>query len=209
MAAEITHQYIRAEIVFGPITVKTPDVVSFNVSRKRGQKSATFSASIKVPYTILNSGMIVANNIVIRAGVRENGVDLLNTVFTGYVYQMVVNPIRTDASKVMLNISGADVLSKLDGQNITRRVDTRRGAGRFGVVNNIVKEHSPQTRRFPTKVYTGDSLAAHNLMSSWFTETPDAFKTDRPLDRSSLDLIRNGLIVEKTGELSTEEEESP
>ena len=48
MSYKLTKQKVRAKISFGNITVETPDVVSFHVTRQRGQPSASFSASVKV-----------------------------------------------------------------------------------------------------------------------------------------------------------------
>lgn len=206
MTATLTTQQVRARIIIGlrqningksTIDVATPDVISFNVSRRRGQKSATFSASIKVPYDIFTGAPIRANTITIYAGLKDDMTNNMETkckVFTGYIYQMVVNPIRTDASKIMLNLSGADTFSIMDGQNITRRVPAKQGTGRFGVITSIIAENTPQTRRFPTKVDSGANLVVPNLMSTYAVTTPDAFES--PLNRSTAGIIPSGLTAE-------------
>lgn len=206
MTATLTTQQVRAKIVIGlrqdingksVIDVSTPDVVSFNVSRKRGQKSATFSASIKVPYDVFTGAPIKANTINIYAGLKgdmDTNMETKCKIFTGYIYQMVINPIRTDASKIMLNLSGADTFSIMDGQNITRRVSAKQGTGRFGVITGVIAENTPQTRRFPTKVDSGAQLAIPNLISTYAVTTPDAFESS--LDRSGNGMIPSGLNAE-------------
>jgi hypothetical protein len=106
--ATIEKQKVRAKIKFGNITVETPDVVSFGVNRSRNQMSATFSASVKIGYDEIGSSIeVLAETIVIEAGLKNN----LNTVFTGQIEKCIVNPVRTDASKVILNLSGRDVIA--------------------------------------------------------------------------------------------------
>jgi hypothetical protein len=194
---DIVQQPIRAEIVLGDLTISTPDVISFNVSRRRGQASATFSASLKIHYTYLDAVDFLVDQVIIRAGEKGS----LKTVFTGYVYQAVINPVRTDASKVMLNISGADPLSKLEGQIVNRRVKTWRDGdgppGRWGIVNNIIKEHTPLAKRFPVKLYTPENVAVYELKNDHIIRTPDAFKAARGIERTGTRNITGGIVVEK------------
>lgn len=198
---DIVQQPVRAEISIGDITIETPDVISFNVSRKRGQAAATFSASLKISYTIMSSSVdFLVDKVTIRAGEKGS----LKTVFTGYIYQAVINPIRTDASKVMLNISGSDPLSKLEGQIVNRRVKTWRDGdgppGRWGIVNNIVKEHTPLAKRFPKKLYTPIDVAVYELKNDHIIRTPDAFKSSKDLTRTGTRQITGGISVDKMAE---------
>ncbi len=152
--ATLERQPVRSEIKLGDHTVDTWDVVSFNVSKTRGQASATFTASVKVPYTMVDTGRFVARDIVIRAGLKGS----LKTIFTGQIYKCVVNPIRTDASKVMLNLSGKDDLGKLEGQKVNRRLTTYRDGDtpiqRWGVVNSVTKQNTPNRERFKSKLFS-------------------------------------------------------
>lgn len=214
MTATVTTQKVRAKIEIGnadnsdsPIMeIFTPDVVSFNVSRKRGQKSATFSASVKVPYnTFLIGSPVSANTIRIYAGVKSANYDQedpsyaewnLKRIFTGYIYQMVVNPIRTDASKIMLNLSGSDTFSIMDGQNITRRIAAKKMSGRFGVVTGIISSNSSKPMRFLNKP-TDTANLTPNLISkdpSDYIKTPGAFDTS--VDRSGGLGVMSGLTAE-------------
>ena len=152
--ATIERQKVRARIELGSIIVETPNVVSFSVTRARNQMTANFSASIRIDYNEIDSATeLVAESIVIKAGLQYS----LKTVFTGKVEKCVVNPIRTDASKVMLNLSGRDVLSILEGQNINRRLKTYRDGGsppeRWGVVTGVIKHNTPTIQKFKEKVY--------------------------------------------------------
>jgi len=181
--ATLTKQPVRAEITIGTerkvITIRTPNVVSFSVARSRGQMTATFNASIKVPYDdIAGSTSLLAERIVIKAG-ASNDFRNLNTIFTGKIFNCVVNPIRTDASKVMLNISGKDVMHVMEGQKVTRRLKTYRHGEtppeRWGMINQITKHHTPKTQRFPDKLYTKAPVVVRELQSTYKVETAPAF----------------------------------
>jgi len=196
--ATLERQAIRAVIdIGGKVIIETPDVVSFNVSKRRGQMAATFSASLKVPYDFLASAKdVLVDKITIRAG--EKGA--LKTIFTGAIYQAVINPIRTDASKVMLNISGSDVLAILEGQHVNRRVKTWGEDGgppeRWGIVNNIVKEHSPMVKKFPIKMYTPSNVAVYELKNRQIVTTPDAFANKTGVTRTGVRILSGGITAE-------------
>lgn len=196
--ATLERQAVRAEVNIGDkIIIETPDVISFNVSKRRGQMAATFSASLKVPYDfMISSKEVLVDKITISAGVK----DRLKTIFTGAIYQAVINPIRTDASKVMLNISGSDVLSILEGQHVNRRVKTWKDGDtppeRWGIINNIVKEHTPLSKRFPIKLYTPLDVAVYELKNIHIIRTPDAFKTGNDVVRTGNREVRGGIEVD-------------
>lgn len=110
---------VRARIQIGSLTAETPQagvtniVLSFNVRRARGQIS-TFDARLKVlgaaPTSILGP-------IKIYAG--ENTANAL--IFTGLVRKASFNPCFDDPSYVILNVSGVDVISVLQGKKYSRR----------------------------------------------------------------------------------------
>lgn len=148
MALTIDRVKVRAEITFCDITISTPDILSFNVRRARGQASADFSASLKIPHHLLASADTgYSANVIIRAG--EEG--LLRTIFTGYVYKININPSRTDSSYAIVNISGKDILSVMDGQNITRRVPVQQLA-KWGAITSILSKRDKFKERFPLKI---------------------------------------------------------
>ena len=155
--ASISSQAIRARIKIGNnIDEKTPNVVSFNVRKARGQMSATFTASLKIPqskFSISSLGSLKNASVIIEAGPKG----ALKTIFTGRVYKATLNPIRTDASKVMLNVSGKDVLSVMEGQKVNRRVRAYRDGSkppeRWGMVTALKKDNSPTRATIPAKVY--------------------------------------------------------
>jgi len=148
MAVTVDRVKIRAEIIFNGISVVTPNILSFNVRKSRGQPSATFSASLKVPHSELVSTDVGQNaNVVIKAGEDYPR----NTIFTGYVYRMSINPSRTDSSYAIVNISGKDVLSVMEGQNITRRVPARQLA-KWGSITGILAKRDKFKERFPLTI---------------------------------------------------------
>jgi len=112
---------IRATVVIGGLTVSTPYILSFNVNKVRGQIS-TFSASLKVKHDDV-AGRIVGDLARIRAGSGSAN----NNVFSGIVRSANITPCRDDPLFVILNISGVDVLSRLEGKKYTRRSRSTKG----------------------------------------------------------------------------------
>jgi len=167
----VLYQKIRAKITFGNIIVETPYVVSFNVRKARGQMAATFSASIKVPadtFSGKNGGESVGSAITIEAGAPE-----LKKIFTGRIFKVVTNPIFTDSSLVMVNLSGRDVLSLLEGQKVTRLVDTLRdqegnSPGRWGVITSVTRSDQALEGRFYNRLYTSGPVAVPGRLPSDF-----------------------------------------
>lgn len=105
---------IRAKIQVGKFTVKTPYILSFNVNRARGQIS-TFNAKLKI-----DSGSVAdmtGGPVKIYAGVDMS----TKRIFTGIVKKSTISPCFDDPHFVILNISGADALSFLQGKKYTRR----------------------------------------------------------------------------------------
>lgn len=105
---------IRATIRFGGLSVETPYILSFNVTKTRNSKS-TFSASLKVESSDLNS--ISGNEITINAGTRGNE----NRIFTGYILSSRPSICFDDPDYTILNVSGSDILYVLEGEKYTRR----------------------------------------------------------------------------------------
>ena len=180
--ATIEKQKVRAEIKFGNITVETPNVVSFSVNRARNQLSATFSASVRIGYTEIGSSIdVLAETIVIKAGVKYS----LNTIFTGQIEKCIVNPVRTDASKVILNLSGRDVLAVLEGQKLNRRLKTYKDGSsppdRWGVVNSIIKHNTPVIQKFKDKIYDKKPKVTSKIPAFPLYKTPDAFNVNKDI----------------------------
>lgn len=120
---------VRARIVIGSMSAATPPIagvggnhiLSFNVDRARGRIS-TFSASLKVSHGDV-SGTIQGDSVQIYAG-TTGGMPL---IYTGMVKSANVGPCREDPGFVILNISGEDVLSKLNGKKFSRRCRSSKG----------------------------------------------------------------------------------
>ena len=112
---------IRADVVVGSLTVSTPYILSFNVNKVRGQIS-NFSASLKVKHDDV-SGRIVGDLVKISAGSGSAS----RGVFSGVVRSANITPCRDDPLFVILNVSGIDVLSRLEGKKYTRRSRSTKG----------------------------------------------------------------------------------
>jgi hypothetical protein len=192
--ASIIGQRIRAQITIGGLIVRTPNVVSFNVRRARNQMAATFSASLKIPYTTSNN---IGADIVIEAGLKGN----LKKIFTGTIEKSTVNPIRTDASMVMLNISGRDVLAVMEGQKINRRVKTYRDGSnppeRWGIINSVAKHNTSKMEKFPIFIEDNKPKATQKLPQQPLDVTPAPYRLENAVDRSRGKVTYGGLSVQK------------
>ena len=121
---------IRAKISFGGLSISTPYILSFNVTKTRNSKS-TFSASLKVISSDLND--IKNNEVEIRAG--EKGRE--NLIFTGYILSSRPSICFDDPNYTILNISGSDILYRLEGEKYTRRqMDSK---ARWAIIESVVR----------------------------------------------------------------------
>jgi hypothetical protein len=128
---------IRAEIGIGSLRAGTPPlghsnhILSFNVDKNRGQIS-TFSASLKVKHGEVSANL-VGDSIQISAG--ENSPS--NRIFTGIIRSANITPCRDDPAFVILNVSGNDVLSRLEGKKYTRRCRSTKGT--WVAINGVTR----------------------------------------------------------------------
>jgi hypothetical protein len=129
MGIEVTA--IRAKVTFGTVVVETPYILSFGVSKSRNS-SSTFNAAVKILTDDL--GNITDNNIVIEAGVLDD----LNTIFTGYVLRTAPSPCWEDPNYVTLNISGSDILYRLQNEKYTRRQIAKQN--KWAAIDSVTKK---------------------------------------------------------------------
>lgn len=138
---------IRAEIVVGDIVAKTPSrtsqgnqILSFSVDKARG-KPSSFTASLKVDGSNISGGT-TGGNVVISAG--EDSADPV--IFTGIVKTANIAPCKEDPEFVILNLSGEDILSRLQGKKFTRRCRSSKGVwvGIEGIVRPGLRSMSFQ-----------------------------------------------------------------
>jgi len=203
MATISDRQKIRARVILGTETfdglmVQTPNVVSFNVRRARNQPSANFSASLRIKNTELDAiglGVIIETRVLPGTWTR---------IFTGVVEKAVLNPIRTDASMVMLNISGRDAMRILETQKINRRVKTYREAGippqRYAVVNSVIKHNTSKIERFKIKITDHRPKAVQELPQTPLENVPEAFRLRKNIDRSIDSPTEGGIETTKIQE---------
>jgi hypothetical protein len=130
MAIQMVKVRAIIEIGDGNLTAGTPPlpydnhILSFNVDKARGQISS-FSASLKVLRTEISGGLLDSASVVIRAGTLSTYQS--NKIFTGIIRNATITPNREDPEYVILNISGNDVLSRLNGKKFTRRCRGSKG----------------------------------------------------------------------------------
>jgi len=122
---------IRATVTFGGLTVSTPYVLSFNVTKTRNSKS-TFSASLKVKAEDLSS--LTDNTVTISAGEKGS----LIKIFTGFILSSRPSICFDDPNYTVLNISGSDILFRLEGEKYTRRqMDSR---SRWAIIDSVIRQ---------------------------------------------------------------------
>lgn len=126
----ITPVKIRAKIEIGSLSIVTPYILSFNVTRSRGQVS-TFSASLKVSHRD-TVGDITGDTVEISAGEGTP-----KKIFTGMVKKATMTPCFDDPDYVVLNLSGADVLCLLEGKKYTRRCAGQKTA--WVLINGVTR----------------------------------------------------------------------
>ena len=121
---------IRATISFGGLSVKTPYILSFNVTKTRNSKS-TFSASLKIISDDLRG--ISSNEVTITAGEKGNEI----TVFTGYILSSRPSICFDDPNYTVLSVSGSDILYMLEGEKYTRRqIDIK---AKWAIIDNVTR----------------------------------------------------------------------
>jgi len=206
-------QKIRARIytnlVNAPGYVETPNVISFSVRRARKQMSATFSASIKIRHGDLVSDPR-DSEIVIEAGdINKGG---LKTIFTGIVEKCVIQPVRSDASKIILNMSGRDYMSTLEGQKINRRLRTYRSSGglpaeRWAVVTGITARSTPRLEKFKEKLTSPQPKAILNMPKLQLDTTPEAFRLRNDVSKLLPSSTVGSLSITKIVDADTTTEE--
>lgn len=124
---------IRAQISIGNnFIVETPYIQSFNVRKSRGQLS-TFDASLKVEYSKI-SGSNVGGSVKIQAGANGS----MHTIYTGIMKKSTISPCWDDPGYVILNISGTDELSKLQGKKYTRRCRSTKSS--WVAINSVTRK---------------------------------------------------------------------
>jgi len=130
MAIEIVKIRAMINIGSGNLIAGTPPlgyanhILSFNVDKARGQISS-FSASLKIRQDEVAGGLLDSASVVIYAGTQSTY--STNKIFTGAIKTATVSPNRDDPSFVILNISGNDILSRLNGKKYTRRCRSSKG----------------------------------------------------------------------------------
>ena len=130
MAIEIVKVRALINIGEGNLMAGTPPlgynnhILSFNVDKSRGQISS-FSASLKIRRDEISGGLLDDASVAIFAGTSTSY--SRNKIFTGAIKTATVSPNRDDPEYVILNISGNDVLAKLNGKKYTRRCRSSKG----------------------------------------------------------------------------------
>jgi len=197
---------IETDLLKGSGIVETPDVISFSVRRARKQMSATFSASIKIGQDDLVSNAN-ESNIEIWAGYKNN----LKLIFTGIVEKCVIQPVKSDASKIILNMSGRDPMSMMEGQKINRRLKTyKSGTGpaeRWAVVTGITARNTPRIDKFKEKLIDAKPKAIQNMPQLQLDTTPDAYALRNDVNRKLPSSTVGTLAVTKIVEADTTSEE--
>lgn len=158
---------IRARVIFGGMTIATPYILSFNVTKTRNSKS-TFSASLKVLSSDLSS--ISDNKVEIYAG--EKGREI--KIFTGYILSSRPSICFDDPNYTILNISGSDVLYRLEGEKYTRRqMDSK---SRWAIIESVVRaaEKGGQFALVNTGVqFTDQDVTSNNEKKNKSNNTSD------------------------------------
>jgi hypothetical protein len=182
---------IRCLISLGGITAGTPvgsrtnHVLSFNVDKVRGQPG-TCNVSLRVKKGQASMASSTGGVITIDAG--ANGAN--HRVFYGFIKSITISPCREYPSFVIMNATGIDVLSKLDGKKYTRRC--RYAHGTWISIEGVVREglRSSKLLWLPNEPYlefNGGKLNKQDTLSKTRgTSQPTAFEK---MTTNSVDMV--------------------
>jgi len=184
MAIEMVKVRAIINIGAGNLTAGTPPlgysnhILSFNVDKARGQISS-FSASLKVRRDEVSGGLLDDASVTIYAGTQSTYSN--NKIFTGAIRTATVTPNRDDPEYVILNISGNDILSRLNGKKYTRRCRSSKGV--WVSIDNVsrVGLRDGTLTYEPTEPYIGvwggELYKEDNLTSARVPTTPENIET--------------------------------
>lgn len=127
--AQIIQEEIRATIIIDRagtlLEISTPYVKSFNVSRSRGSMVSSFSATVEIlgndVVSDSNTALDLADQdsvISIYAGTKDNE----KLIFTGDLKSVTLNPSWEKPEYFLVNLSGSDILGRLEGKRYSRRI---------------------------------------------------------------------------------------
>jgi len=116
----------------GRVESSMGDLLSFNLSRTRGQPVASLQVSVLADLNFANPGSSVSNNlgerVILKAGTGDS-LATLPTLFTGYIVGVRKRPSLSDARKIILDITAEDEFAKIRyGGKFTRRVKLKDSA---------------------------------------------------------------------------------
>lgn len=109
----ITEVPVRAKITIGSLIIETPYVLSFSVTRNRGNPS-TMNTTLKIKGNLVGTAN---GTVVVRAGIKGR----LKTIFTGDIRNISVSPCWDDPSYISLSVEASDILARLADTKFTRR----------------------------------------------------------------------------------------
>jgi hypothetical protein len=159
---------VRCKVYVGGITAGTPDgstinhVLSFNVDKVRGQVG-TCNISLRVKKSQASMTSSTGGTISIAAG--QSGAH--HSVFYGFIKTITISPCREYPSFVIMNVTGVDVLSKLEGKKYTRRC--RYSHGTWVSIESVVREgpRSGKLLFLPNEPYLDFNGGKLNKQDPW------------------------------------------
>lgn len=186
----ISIEQIRARVVINSYVIETPFVKSFNITKSRSSLSNSFSASIEVP--VNTSFGSLNGNIVIYAGTKENYLN--RRLFTGIIKQISANPSPGKPNYMLLNLSGNDILYKLENKKFSRRIPSD-GPGVFVTIEGA------KTQR-PSGVWTIDKTNRTGKTTT-MSSSPDLDKGgDKAAEREPAQITTNPGSIGTSGSLN-------
>lgn len=181
ISAGINAVAIRAIITLGEIEIKTPYILNFSVNKQRNEAS-TFSASLKISAESLSDTQHLSNLVTIRAGEMSRE----KLIFTGYCLQAEPTPCWDDPSFVILNVSGKDVLYRLDREKYTRRqVATK---SKWALINSADASLYKKTAKF--------QLSAYEVITTTGGDFRNDFEKNSKNKDSALSLLKTSPLPE-------------
>lgn len=197
MAIEMVKVRALIDIGEGNLMAGTPplgynnQILSFNVDKARGQVSS-FSTSLKVRRDEVTGGLLDDASVTIYAGTDSTYSS--NKIFTGAIKTATVTPNRDDPEYVILNLSGNDILSRLNGKKYTRRCRSSKGV--WVSIDNVSRPglRDGKLTYEPTKPYIGVWGGALHQEDNLTSTRPPT--TDENVEMVKDDYIKTEVVLD-------------
>ena len=150
-------QSVRSEVKIGDLSIVTPYVKAFSVTRQRGTLWA--SASITLNLLTMADNIVSGDDIKIYATV-DNDTKLL---FTGYIDSMDVTPSMSKCGGAIITMTAYDKMYKLRLLKLNRRAQETPGEVWCAITGVTRKADNSTSNRFQPGGWSARTIVSGNM----------------------------------------------